>query len=102
MATVVHTLATHRDNPEPRSREEAELIGDFFQNTADYIDVWDYIEPKRHIEAEFEIGATIARLREADLLVYAGVKNQIVKGGVNAPTTWSVAYIIIYRKDDEA
>ncbi|GHO83979.1 hypothetical protein [Dictyobacter formicarum] len=101
MEMVVHTLAAHHDNPEPRSREEAELIGAFFQDTSDYIDAWDYIEPKRHIQAEFEMSAAIARLREAELLVYAGVKNHIIDGGVKAPATWPVAHIIIYRKDDE-
>ena len=53
MNVVAHTLAAHHDNPEPRSIEEAELIGAFFQNTSDYIDIWDDIEASGHIQAQF-------------------------------------------------
>ena len=102
MNVVAHTLATHHDNPEPHSIEEAELIGAFFQNTSDYIDIWDDIESSGHIQAEFEMSKEIARLREAELVVYAGVKRHIIEGGVEAPAPWPVAYIVIYRKDDKA
>lgn len=44
----------------------------------------------------------IARLREAGLVVYAGVKQQIIEGGVKAPEPWPVAVIVIYRSDDES
>jgi hypothetical protein len=45
MNVLAHTLATHHDNPEPRSIEEAERIGGFFQSVTDYRDIWDEIEP---------------------------------------------------------
>ncbi|GAC1626544.1 MAG: hypothetical protein NVS4B7_16340 [Ktedonobacteraceae bacterium] len=56
---VAHTLATHHDNPEPRSSEEAELIGKFFQNTSNYTDIWEDIEPSRRIQAEFAMSGEI-------------------------------------------
>jgi|SRR5579863_4038637 len=101
MNVVAHTLAAHHDHPEPRSSEEAELIGAFFQNASDYSDIWDDIEPSGRIQAEFSMSGEITRLREAGLVVYAGVKKHIIEGGVKPPESWPVAYIVIRRSDDE-
>lgn len=102
MNVVAQTLAAHHDNPEPRSIEETELIGAFFQNTTDWTDIWDEIEPSGRIQAEFAMSVEITRLREAGLVVYAGVKQHVIEGGVKIPEPWLVAYIVIYRNDDEA
>ncbi len=102
MNIIVHTLAAHHDNPEPRSAEEAELIGGFFQDVTDYIDIWDDIEPSGHIQAEFSMSGEITRLREAGLVVYAGVKKHVIEGGVKEPEPWPVACVVIYRSDDES
>ena len=102
MNVLAHTLALHCDNPEPRSIEEAELIGGFFQSTTNYTDIWADIEPSRRIKAEFSMSEEITWLREAGLVVYAGVKNHVIEGGVKAPEPWPVAYIVIRRSDDES
>jgi hypothetical protein len=102
MNVLAHTLALHCDNPEPRSIEEAELIGGFFQNTTNYTDIWADIEPSRRIKAEFSLSEEITWLREAGLVVYAGVKQHVIEGGVKAPELWPVAYIVIRRSDDES
>ncbi len=101
MNIVAHTFAAHHDNPELRSAEEAELIGGFFQDVTDYIDIWDDIEPSGHIQAEFAMRGEITHLREAGLVVYAGVRERVIEGGVEAPAPWPVAYIVIHRSDDE-
>ena len=102
MNIVAHTFAAHHDNPELRSAEEAELIRGFFQDVTDYIDIWDDIEPSGHIQAEFSMSGEITRLREAGLVVYAGVKKHVIEGGVKEPEPWPVACIVIYRKGDES
>lgn len=102
MNVLAHTLAAHHDHPEPRSIKEAELIGEFFQNTSDYIDIWDVIEPSGRIKAEFSMSEEITRLREAGLVVYTGVKNHVIEGGVKAPEPWPVAYLVIRRSGDES
>lgn len=101
MSVVARTFTIHHNSPESRSSEEAELIGDFFQNTSDYIDIWDDIGPSERIEAEFWLSGEITRLREAGLIVYAAARNHVLEGGVGAPTPWPVAYIDIRRSDDE-
>src|SRR2546423_6952547 len=45
MNVLAHTLAAHHDNPEPRSIEEAELIGGVFQNNNYYTHNSVQIEP---------------------------------------------------------
>jgi hypothetical protein len=102
MNVVAHTFAAFHDHLEPRSSEEAERIGEFFQNTSDCIDIWDDIGPSGRIEAEFTMSEEIARLREMGLVVYAGVKNHVIEGGVEASAPWPVAYIVIRRSNDEA
>jgi hypothetical protein len=86
-------------DPEPRSNEEAELFGEFFQNATDFRDIWDEIEPSGRIQAEFSMSREITRLREAGLLVYAGTKQHIIEGGVKAPESWLVAYLVIRRSN---
>ena len=101
MHVVVHTYAVAHDNPEPRSSEEAELVGGFFQNTIDYSEVWDDIGPSARIQAEFSMSEEIRRLRDEGLVVYAGIKMRVLEGGIGGPTPWPVAYVVIYRSDDE-
>ncbi len=102
MNVLAHALATHHDNPEPRSSEEAELIGDFLQSATDCIDIWDDIEPSGRIQAEFSMSEELTRLREAGLVVYAGFKQHVIEGGVGAPAPWPVAYVVIRRSGNES
>lgn len=102
MNLLAHTLATHHSHPESTSIEEAELIGDFFQNITDCRDIWDEIELREHTMAAFLISEEITQLREAKLVVYAGTRNHVIEGGVKPPAPWPVAYIVIRRSDDES
>ena len=99
---VAHTFAAHHDHPELQSSDEAEQFGEFFQNVSDLINIWSDLEPSGLIQAVLSISEDIARLREAGLVVYAGVRNQVIEGGAQAPAPWPVAYIVIRRSDDES
>ncbi|WP_201361989.1 hypothetical protein [Dictyobacter formicarum] len=101
MNILAGTLALHQNNPEPRSSEEAGRIGSFFQNTTDSRDVWDDLEPSGHIQAEFWLNEEITQLHKAGFVVYGARRNHIVEGGVKDPKPWPVAYLVIYRSDDE-
>jgi hypothetical protein len=102
MDIVAHTFAAHHDHPEPQSLDEAELIGNFFQNVSDCIDIWNDLEPSGRIQAAFSISEGITHLRGAGFVVYAGVRNHIVEGSVQAPAPWPVAYIIMRQSGDES
>ena len=58
--------------------------------------------PSGRIKAEFLMSEEITRLREAGIVVYAGVKNHVIEGGVKAPEAWPIAYVVIRRSDDES
>jgi hypothetical protein len=102
MNILAGTFALHQNNPEPRSGEEAERIGAFFQNATDARDAWDELEPSGRIQTEFWLSEEITRLREAGFVVYGARRNHIVEGGIKAPEPWPVAYLVLYRSDDES
>jgi hypothetical protein len=102
MNVVAHTVAEKHDHPEPRSAEEAELMGGVFQNAIDYSDLWDDIGPSGRMQAEFSISKDIDRLREAGFAVYAGAKNHVLEGGMDGTAPWPVSYIVIRRHTDES
>ena len=101
MNVLAGTLTLHQNNPEPCSREEAELMGAFFQNAADARDIWEDLEPSGRIQAEFELSEEIIQLREAGFVAYAARRNHIVEGGIKEPEPWPVAYLVLYRSDVE-
>lgn len=90
MNVLAHKLATHYNEPEPRSTEEAELIGAFLQRATDYIGICDDIGPSGRIEAEFWLSGEITQLHEAGLVVYTGTRNHVVEGGAQASAPWPV------------
>jgi hypothetical protein len=102
MSILAGTLALHQNNPERRSSEEAERIGAFFQNVTDARDIWDDLEPSGRVQTEFWLSEEITQLREAGLVVYASRRNHIVEGGIKEPEPWPIAYLVMYRSDDDA
>lgn len=102
MSIFAGTVATHQSNPEPQSLEEAERIGSFFQNATDARDVWGDLWSSEQIKAEFWLSEEITRLCKAGLVVYVGRRNHLLEGGVSESAPWPVAYLVIYRSDDEA
>ncbi len=101
MRIASHKHAIHHDSPDPRSEEEAELMGAFVQSITDYNDIWDDIGPNGQMQAEFSITNDIAHLRDAGLAVYAAARNHVLEGGVGGSSPWPVAYLVIRRSDDD-
>jgi hypothetical protein len=102
MSVLAHTFAIHLDNPEPKSSEEAELIGAFVQNATENTDIWDEIGQSDRIRTEFSMTGEITRLQKAGLLVYTGSEMHIIEGGTTPSAPWPIAYLIIKRDDDES
>lgn len=65
MNIASHKYAIHHTSPEPRSADEAELIGTFLQSVMDCNDIC----LNGRIQAEFSMTEEIAQLREAGLVV---------------------------------
>jgi hypothetical protein len=58
--------------PEPTTVEEVELVADFFQNVADWGDIYDDIGPGEQVRAGFTMTEQIGELLMAGLAVYIG------------------------------
>lgn len=102
MSFASHKHAIYHSSPEPRSSEEAELMGTFLQSIVDYNDIWDDIGPSGRIQAEFSITEEITRLRKAGLVVYAAARDHVLEGGIGGSAPWLVGYIVLRRSNDES
>jgi len=49
---------------------------------------------------EFEASEWLHHLLLADLIVYAGIREKILEGGIGGPTPWPEAWVSIHRRDD--
>jgi hypothetical protein len=85
------------ENDQPESEEEAHLIGDFLQNAQDYIDIWDAIESKDRVLAQFNLEAEIQQLESAGFLVYGSQNKENHKIG-GAAADYLMSYLFVLRK----
>jgi len=94
---IAGSLAHYFDNDQPESESEANLIGDFAQNIQDYIDVWDDMESRDRITAQFEMDKNIQELESSGFLVYGCQRKDKIRilGQVD---TCLVTYLIVLRK----
>jgi hypothetical protein len=79
---MARTLAYHFDHAEPLDAAEAELIGDFLQDLADFCDIVSEIGPAAQTREKFRITELISELATHDLFVLIGEVNNTLE--VNA------------------
>jgi hypothetical protein len=99
MRSLGQALMTHQDYPEPKSEIEAELLGQFMQNTNDYRDIWEDIGAEGRIRAEFEFTQELTSLRAAGFTVNAGLCQKVIEGGIGDPASCPAAYLVIRGSD---
>jgi hypothetical protein len=111
---LVHRIATGRQlmgllagsdefgrvHPEPRTAEEAELLGDFLGMTLDSGEIWGELDQATQVRTEFDLTAEIARVANRGFTVYAGVRYKVLEGGSSPGTRWRSVLVAIYRADD--
>ena len=54
-------------------------------------------EPNGRIWADFSMSEEVAHQREAGFVVYVGVRKHVIEGGIEASSSWPVAYIVMPR-----
>ena len=97
---VVGCDAFHFNNDQPKTQEEAELIGNFLQRFQDYSDIWSEIESKDKILAQFEFDRQISELNEQGFVVYATERDEQWEAtDVEKSLNVTVGYILILRKN---
>lgn len=98
------TCASRFDNPEPRDKAEAELIGRFLQDAHDYGDLSNELEPAQQVEAAHGMTTLIRELEDSGLWVFVGRRQETIRiptaerGYTKMP--WPVAIVIVGRDDD--
>lgn len=89
------------NNDQPKTDEEAELIGDFAQNFQDYGDIWSEIESKNRVFAQFEFDKQISELNKQGFLVYAVERRERWKSSdIEKPFDFTTGYILVLRKEN--
>jgi hypothetical protein len=86
--------------PEPRDRQEAELLRGFLTGVEDWSMIWDELGAGEQVEPAFQITEDIQELLAAGFVVYCGRREMIIEGGVGAPAAWQVCVLHLFRVDD--
>ena len=90
------------DNDEPKSVEEMELIGDFFQNMRDLVDIVTELEPSAAIREGFLLNKSIEELESAGFFLF-GIKETLwTETGRGKPFKTPVLRLLILRNTNPA
>ena len=85
-------------NDQPQTRDEAKMIGAFFQELQDCIDIWSDIGPSGRIDAQFDFDERLAELRLAGWLVYVTQRSkELTSDGFEGAMPVDVLYVLVLR-----
>jgi len=99
MAVAGGAYQSSFDHDEPRSAEEADLLGQFLQDVQDYSEVWDDTEAGERVKATFSLSERIRELENAGFWVFGTREIRRVEGGVGSPSPWPIAILKVVRSD---
>lgn len=92
--------AIRMDHDELKSQNEVELVGDFFQDLRDWMDIGSDLEPSDRVRSAYDLTKMLEELEEAGFFVFAGREVQLLEGGIaDEPSNWPVAIFRVIRKD---
>lgn len=95
------TYALSMDYDEFGTEEEANLIGGFFQELGDWMDMIGDMEPIDRVKGTLSLTQLIHEVEEKGFFVFAGRETQILEGGVSdEPENWPIALVRILRNDN--
>lgn len=95
------TYASYMDHDELSNEEEVVLIGGFFQELQDWMDLSDSMEPLDRVKGAYRLTQLIHEVEQNNFYVFAGREIQILEGGISDdPSNWPVALIRVLRNDN--
>jgi hypothetical protein len=101
MAVIGQSLAFQYSKPDDLSDDEFDLVGAFLQEMTDWMDLWSELGPAQQLSGERDTGRSLDQLRDAGFVVDAGIRAQVLEGGVGPPSRWKTAVLVIRRSDDD-
>jgi hypothetical protein len=100
--TIIGCDALSFNNAQPRSEEEADILGDFAQYIQDITDMWSDIESKERIKAQFDIHKQIQELFEYGFIVYGCERTERYRTKtIPDPLDLVMGYVFVMRDTDE-
>jgi transcriptional regulator with XRE-family HTH domain len=104
LPAVIGTGLFARGNDPLKDEDEVELVGSFIQDVRDTGEIWDEMEPKHHVEAEFRLTQSIAELEEAGFYVFASTSRGTFRTTLDPPSRipMSLATVLVLRRDNPA
>ena len=91
------------DHDELNSDDEVDLIGCFFQNIGDYMDLIDEAEPSERVSSSYHLTQLIKEVEEKGFFVFGGREIQLLEGGIQeVPSNWPIAIVHVLRNDNKA
>ncbi len=95
-------FALSMDYDELKTEKELDLIGDFFQELRDWMDIIDEMEPIDRVKGAHNLTQLIREVEQNGFFVFGGREIRILEGGVfDQPSDWPVALIRILRNDND-
>lgn len=95
------TYALSMDYDELRTEEEANLMGGFFQEMRDWMDIIGDMEPLDLVKGALSLNQLIHEVEENGFFVFAGRETRILEGGLSdEPSNWPIAIIRVLRIDN--
>ena len=89
-------------NDEPKTREEAKLIADFFQTIQENVDADALFEPGDRVMIGFELNDVIKQLEDAGFWIFAAQEKRKMVGGVKKqPEDFIVLLLRVVRETNE-
>lgn len=96
------SFGTYTHHDELHSVEEVELVGGFFQEVQDWVDLFDIFEPIHKVRGAFDFSKMIGELEKHSLAVFGGIEIQILTGGINdSKEPIPVLILWILRSDNQ-
>ncbi|MDP2897452.1 MAG: HNH endonuclease signature motif containing protein [bacterium] len=100
-SSAMGTDAFQFNNDQPKTQQEAELIGGFSQSLQDYGDMWSDVEAKDRVLAQLEFDRQIAELNQQGFVVYAAERRERWKfSEIERPFHFTTAYVLVVREDN--
>jgi hypothetical protein len=90
------------DHDDATTEQENDLIGGFFQELLDWMNVIHELEPAETLKETYRLTLMIQELEQNGLSVFGGCEKQILEGGTSdEPLNWPVAVVQIVRNDSD-
>lgn len=100
---VTSSLSLSVGYDEPKSKSEAELVGESLQIVKDWGDIGSDLGFDRLLEGTPYLTQYLEELEDAGFIVFGGREMQLFEGGaLTEPNDWPSSIIRVFRKDNDA